>query len=120
MNTRKLLHLAGIALCTAAFRGCTGGPDVTPLATPPAAIPVVRVSIDNFSFAPVVVTVPVGAKVTWVNHDDVPHTVTATNKSFTSGALDTDEQFSRVFSKAGEYQYYCAVHPHMTGRVIVK
>ena len=34
MNTRKLLHLAGIALCTAAFRGCTGGPDVTPLATP--------------------------------------------------------------------------------------
>jgi plastocyanin len=60
--------------------------------------------------------------VTWVNHDDVPHTATATGDSpaFDSGALDTDEKFSFTFKAPGTYPYACKVHPHMTGTVIVK
>ena len=81
-----------------------------------------QVAIDNFAFKPAELTVPVGSKVTWLNRDDVPHTATSTTKprAFDSHTLDTDERFSHVFSKSGTYEYFCAVHPHMTGKVIVK
>jgi len=81
-----------------------------------------QVAIDNFRFSPRTLTVPAGTKVTWVNRDDVPHTATSTVKprAFDSGALDTDQTFSHVFAALGEYEYFCAVHPHMTGRVVVK
>jgi plastocyanin len=79
-----------------------------------------QVTIDNFSFNPQVVTVAAGTTVTWVNHDDVPHTVTSTDKSFKSKALDTNDKFSFTFAKAGVYEYYCSVHPRMTGKVVVK
>jgi plastocyanin len=78
------------------------------------------VNINNFVFGPAVLTVPVGATVTWINHDDDPHTVVADDRSFKSKALDTDEKFSFTFSKPGEYSYFCSVHPHMTGKVVVK
>ena len=91
-------------------------------APPPAAAKsqVLEVAIDNFSFTPPTVTVSAGTTVTWVNHDDVPHTVTANDRGFASKALDTDERYSRLFATPGTYAYYCAVHPHMTGQVIVK
>jgi plastocyanin len=78
--------------------------------------------IDNFTFSPAELTVAVGTKVTWVNHDDVPHTVTSTQKprQIESPTLDSDDSFSHVFTAAGNYEYYCAVHPKMTGRIIVK
>jgi plastocyanin len=81
-----------------------------------------QVIIDNFTFGPTKLTIPVGAKVTWVNHDDVPHVVksTGTEKGFTSHALDTDDQFSYVFTAPGTYNYFCAIHPMMTGQIIVK
>jgi plastocyanin len=81
-----------------------------------------QVSIDNFSFSPETLTVPAGTKVTWVNHDDVPHTATSNAKprAFDSGALDTDQKFSYVFAAPGTYPYFCAVHPHMTGQIVVK
>lgn len=78
------------------------------------------VTIGNFTFAAPVVTVPVGTTVTWVNGDDVPHTVVATDKSFHSKVLDTDERFSFTFTRAGTYDYFCSIHPHMTGKVVVK
>ncbi|HEV2350514.1 MAG TPA: cupredoxin family copper-binding protein [Terriglobia bacterium] len=78
------------------------------------------VNIDNFSFAPATLTVPVGAKVTWTNKDDVPHTVVSTNNAFThSPALDTDESFTYTFTKSGTYEYYCSVHPKMLGKIVV-
>ena len=88
--------------------------------TPPAVAN--QVTIDNFTFQPAELTVSVGAKVTWVNRDDVPHTATSTAKPrlFNSNALDTDDTFSFVFTTPGTYDYFCAVHPKMTGRVIVK
>ena len=85
-----------------------------------SAIPPTTVKIDNFTFGPAAVTVPVGATVTWVNGDDIPHTVVATDKSFKSKVLDTDETFSFTFTKAGTYEYFCSIHPHMTAKVVVK
>ena len=85
-----------------------------------AQAPAQQVTIDNFNFIPAAVTVAPGTRVTWTNHDDVPHTVTANDKRFTSAALDTDQQFTHVFDDPGMYPYFCAVHPHMTGRIIVK
>jgi plastocyanin len=81
------------------------------------------VTIDNFSFAPAQLIVPAGATVTWTNHDDVPHTVVANpepKREFASPALDTDDHFSHTFTHAGTFPYFCSVHPHMTGTVIVR
>jgi plastocyanin len=84
---------------------------------PPAAV---TVTIDNFSFTPKEITIAKGTTVTWVNHDDVPHTVVNADKVFRSKALDTDDRFSFTFSDAGTFGYFCSVHPMMTGKVIVK
>jgi plastocyanin len=94
----------------------------TAAAAPQPAADGNKVVIDNFTFSPATVTVAAGARVTWVNHDDVPHTVTSKVKPrlFDSGALDTDDRFSFVFTAPGTYDYFCAVHPHMTAKVVVK
>ena len=76
--------------------------------------------INNFSFTPQTLTVRAGTTVTWVNKDDVPHTVTSNDKKFKSRALDTDEKFSYTFSARGTNSYFCSVHPHMTGKIIVQ
>jgi plastocyanin len=79
-----------------------------------------EVKIDNFSFAPQDLTVAVGTTVTWTNRDDIPHTVVSTDGAFKSKVRDTDEKFSYTFSKAGTYQYFCSIHPKMTGKVVVR
>ena len=82
----------------------------------------VEVKIDNFSFAPPVLMVRAGTTVTWINRDDIPHTVVSTEepKAFKSKVLDTDEKFSFTFEKAGTYSYFCSIHPKMTGKVVVQ
>ena len=79
-----------------------------------------EVKIDNFSFGPGTLTVPVGTTVTWTNRDDIPHTVVSTDSVFKSKVLDTDEKFAYTFSKPGTYPYFCSIHPKMTGKVIVQ
>jgi plastocyanin len=79
-----------------------------------------EVKIDNFSFGPETLTVPVGTTVTWTNRDDIPHTVVSTDGVFKSKVRDTDEKFSYRFAKAGTYPYYCSVHPKMTGKIVVQ
>jgi plastocyanin len=81
-----------------------------------------RVKVENFSFAPAEITVAPGTKVTWENRDDIPHTVTDAGnpRAFKSPALDTGDTFSYVFSAAGTYHYFCSLHPHMQGTVMVK
>jgi plastocyanin len=79
-----------------------------------------EVKIDNFVFGPAAITVPVGTTVTWINRDDIPHTVVSTDKVFKSKVLDTDEKFSFTFTKPGEYPYFCSIHPKMTGKVVVQ
>jgi plastocyanin len=80
------------------------------------------VNIDNFTFTPAQITVAAGTKVTWSNRDDIPHTVTdASNpRAFKSPPLDTGDAFSHVFSTPGTYRYFCSLHPHMQGVVLVK
>ena len=82
--------------------------------------PTAEVKIDNFSFGPVSLTVAAGTTVTWTNRDDIPHTVVAVDKSFKSKALDTDDRFSYRFDNTGTFPYFCSIHPHMTGKVVVK
>ena len=78
------------------------------------------VTIDNFTFTPPELTVAVGTTVKWVNHDDIPHLVVNKDKAFRSKALDTDDSFSYTFASAGTFDYFCALHPQMVGKVIVK
>ena len=79
-----------------------------------------QVMIDNFVFSPVPLTVKVGTTVTWINHDDIPHTVDSTQGKFKSAALDTDDKFEFRFTEAGEYPFYCRIHPKMTGKIVVQ
>jgi plastocyanin len=80
-----------------------------------------EVEIDNYSFSPGDLTVPAGTTVTWINHDETPHTVASAEdpRAFRSGGLDTDDKFSFTFTKPGTYTYLCTVHPYMTGKVLV-
>jgi len=79
-----------------------------------------EVKIDNFVFNPAELTIAVGTTVKFVNHDDIPHSVVDKNKAFRSKALDTDDSFSFTFANAGSFDYFCGLHPHMTGKIIVK
>jgi plastocyanin len=79
-----------------------------------------EVKIDNFTFAPQRVTVKAGTTVTWINDDDIPHTVAASAKLFKSSALDTKDKFSFTFTMPGAYEYFCSLHPHMTGAIVVE
>jgi amicyanin len=78
------------------------------------------VTIDNFTFTAPELTVGVGTTVKWVNHDDIPHSVVDKNKAFRSKALDTDDSYSFTFASAGTFDYFCGLHPHMVGKIIVK
>jgi plastocyanin len=78
-----------------------------------------EVHIDNFVFEPGQLTVKAGTTVTWQNRDDIPHTVVCAGK-FRSKTMDTDDKFSFTFTAAGEYKYFCSLHPHMTGMIKVE
>jgi plastocyanin len=77
------------------------------------------VKIDNFVFAPERLEIKAGTKVTFYNEDDIPHSIVAADKAFRSKALDTDESFSFTFTSAGSYEYFCGLHPHMKGLIVV-
>lgn len=80
------------------------------------------VAIDNFAFAPATLSVPVGTTVTWTNRDDIPHTVTDAGggKSFHSPPLDSGEHFTWTFDHPGTYRYFCSIHAHMQGTIVVQ
>jgi amicyanin len=83
--------------------------------------PASAVSIDNFTFTPPSLTVKAGTTVTWTNRDDIPHGIASSNNAFgKSKALDTDDSYSFTFTTPGTYQYFCYVHPHMVGTVVVQ
>jgi len=106
--------LTAISLAQGARPSLAASPDDKPAAS-------ATVKIDNFSFGPATITIPVGSTVTWTNNDDVPHVVSSDdNKMFKSKALDTDDHFSFTFTKPGTYNYYCAIHPKMTAKIVVQ
>jgi amicyanin len=79
-----------------------------------------QVKIANFTFEPPLLTVKVGTTVTWVNDDDIPHLVSEKDGKFRSSALDTDATFSQTFKDAGTIEYFCVLHPHRTGKIVVE
>ena len=85
-----------------------------------AAAATPRVQIKEFKFVPALLTVPVGATVTWSNGDEEAHTVTATDRAYTSTGLEPKETYAHRFTQPGTYTYFCALHPHMTATVVVK
>ncbi len=104
----------------------TTAPTATPTANPtPTPTPTTAsssgnsVSIKNFSFTPNSLTVKVGTKVTWTNHDSVTHTVTANQGAFNSPVLP-GSSFSFTFTKAGTYAYHCMIHPYMMATIVVQ
>lgn len=110
MTRTKFLALGAMALFVAAAMAVTS----------PAQAATVEVKIDNFVFNPQQITVKAGDTVTWVNHDDIPHTVTSKTMAFRSKAMDTDDKFSFTFATPGTFAYFCALHPHMTGTIVVE
>jgi plastocyanin len=87
---------------------------------PAVAAPSPTVGIHEFKFAPAALTVARGTTVTWVNHDEEPHTVTSATGAFASTGLVKDDSFAQTFSEPGTYQYFCALHPHMKATVTVR
>ena len=79
-----------------------------------------EVKIDNFTFVPQRVTIKPGTTVTWVNDDDIPHAIAATGKEFRSKVLDTNDKYSFTFTTVGTFEYFCSLHPHMTGTIVVE
>ena len=111
-----LVAAVALAMSTGAF---AGDPD-QPVQV--AAIAPSTVTIDNFAFAPAILMIAPGTKVMWDNKDEEPHTVTSADGGmmFKSPALDTDGKFSFTFDKPGTYKYFCSIHPHMVGTIVVK
>ena len=79
-----------------------------------------QIVVDNFTFSPTPLNVKVGTTVTWVNHDDIPHSIVCPALSVKSHTLDTDDSFEHKFDKAGTFEYMCGLHPHMRGQITVQ
>jgi amicyanin len=110
MNVTRNLALGAIAPLVA----------IAIAAASPARAATIEVKIDNFTFNPKQVTVKAGDTVAWVNHDDIPHTVTSKTMAFRSKALDSDDKFSFTFTAPGSFDYFCSLHPMMTGTIVVE
>ncbi len=123
MKKITLLLLSGLlttAMCSLATVLCSFAESRVGAESPNRGTSKVAVEIENFSFGSGTVRVPVGTTVEWTNRDDIPHTVVSTDGLFKSDALDTDDSFSHRFDRAGVYDYFCSLHPKMTGKVVVK
>jgi plastocyanin len=79
-----------------------------------------NVAIKGMAFDPAVLTISEGDTVVFTNMDGAPHTATAKDGSFDTGRLSRNKQSALSFEGAGTYDYYCEVHPRMTGQIIVK
>jgi plastocyanin len=104
---RRFVVTAAVAALVPVLRASSAG----------AAEPMVN--IDNFTFSPTPLTIPLGATVTWVNEDDIPHSIYCQALNLRSHAMDTKESFAHRFDQPGTFDYVCGIHPHMRGRVIV-
>ena len=126
---KKIISLAVILIAILITGGCslygnnqTSAPRTTPAPTP--AQPVVTqdntnaINIENFSFNPATLTVKKGAAITWTNNDSAPHKIKSA--AFNSEILDKGQNFSFTFNQAGTFNYFCSIHPAMTGQIIVE
>ena len=115
---RYIALLLGAVAATALLAAAL--PELTAAGEAATAASSATVTIDNFAFAPPTLTVTAGTTVTWKNEDDSPHRIGDKNGMFKSAALDTDDTFSQTFATPGEYEYFCSIHPYMTGKIVVR
>ena len=114
---RKYLILAIFSIMgIVAVSGCTSSSN----STTNSSVAPNTVAIQNFAFNPATLTVKAGTKVTWTNQDSATHQVVSDTGAFNSGDLSNGQSFSFTFDKAGSYPYHCAVHPSMTGTIVVQ
>ena len=114
IRTSRSLTALGLALAVALAASVSFG------AGSSASAAEDTVTIDNFTFNPPRLVVATGATVTWINQDDIPHAIASVTKSFKSKALDPDDRFSFTFTTPGVYEYFCSLHPHMKGTIVVE
>jgi plastocyanin len=120
MNTARIFGTVIFAATLFSLPLASSPLQLGPVAAGEVKASATAITIDNFSFAPMQLEIAAGTQVTWTNKDDVPHTVVSIDHKFKSRALDTDESFSFTFQDPGTYEYFCSVHPKMTGKVVVK
>lgn len=113
-------NLATMAFVAALLGGAAGAGLAAALPSSAAEQAAVAVAIDNFTFNPQRITVKAGTTVTWTNNDDIPHAVAASDRSFKSKVLDAGDSYAFTFVTPGNYQYFCSLHPHMTGTIVVE
>jgi plastocyanin len=106
----------------AAAHGAASAPVVALIVAPAAAQAVpAAVSIDDFTFNPPKLTVRAGTTVSWTNKHDIPHGIAWSSNLFPrSKTLDTNNSTTFTFTTPGIYQYFCYIHPHMVGMVVVQ
>ena len=122
----KKILIIGFLVIFVLISGCTTTTttrpaEPTPQATTPAQISTEQqINIKDFNFVPNIAEVPMGTTVTWVNDDNVPHTITSVSGSFDSGSIGPGKTYSYKFDQAGTFEYSCTNHPSMPhGKVIV-
>src|SRR5271157_5066755 len=113
MMPKAVLPLGALGATAALLAGASQAPSAGAAST-------AAVEIDNFHYSPPMLVVAPGTTVTWKNDDDSPHSVRENDGKFKSAALDTDDTFSQTFTTPGEYEYFCSIHPYMTGKIVVK
>jgi plastocyanin len=115
-TVRSALVAAALGAATATMLAAVALPTWAQNAAPAGAV-----SIDNFTFTPASLTVKAGTTVTWTNRDDIPHGIASSDNGFKkSKALDTDDSYSFTFTTPGTFKYFCYVHPHMVGTIVVE
>ena len=118
---RRALVAATLGAATATVLALAVLPGSAQTASPATQAKANTVSIDNFTFAPQTLTVKAGTMVTWTNNDDIPHGIASANNAFAkSKVLDTDDNYSVMLATPGTYKYFCYLHPHMTGTIVVE
>ena len=113
---RSALVAAALGAATATMLAAVVLPGWADNAAPASAV------VDRqFHLRPANLTVKAGTTVTWTNKDDIPHGIASANNAFAkSKALDTDDSYSFTFTTPGTYQYFCYIHPHMVGTIVVE
>jgi plastocyanin len=131
---KKTIGSAAVLSAILIFSGCGYSAGTNPSNSMPANTPppspqgttstapsnnsATAVSIQNFAFNPGTLTVTKGATVTWTNNDSVPHQIKSA--TFNSSPLSQGQTFSFTFNDAGSFDYSCAIHPSMLGKIVVQ
>jgi plastocyanin len=128
MKMKKLVNYSLLFLLFFIVSGCgTSAPTPSASIFPDNAVSTntaeeiptsLNISISNFAFNPEIVRVKKGTIITWTNDDQVSHRIKST--LFSSGLISAGQTYSFTFSEAGPVDYYCPIHPSMTGRIIVE